>query len=120
VAEPGTTTAKGRDGEDLAALHLAREGYVVVGRNVRTRGGELDIVARDGDVLCFIEVRRRKKSADALVSVNGKKQHRVARAAQAYLAVHHPVSPPVCRFDVVIVGDDDRVDVLKNAFEARA
>jgi putative endonuclease len=110
-----TTTAKGRNGEDLAVLHLAREGYVVVGRNVRTAGGELDVVAMDGDVLCFVEVRRRGRIDDALLSIDKKKQARLTRAAGAYLARLPQV--PRCRFDVVVVAGE-RVRLLRNAFEA--
>lgn len=96
-------------------LHLERQGYVIVGRNVRTKGGELDVVARDGDVLCFIEVRRRDKAEDALFSIDAKKQARVTRAARAYLGTL--TSIPRCRFDVVVVARD-RCDLVRGAFEA--
>lgn len=111
-----TTTSKGRAGEDLAVLHLERVGYVIVGRNVRAGGGEIDVVARDGEVLCFVEVRRRKRTDDALASVNGKKQARVVKAAAAYLAGMAGATP-MCRFDVVVVAGD-RVDLVRGAFEA--
>lgn len=78
----------------------------MVGRNVRTAGGELDVVAWDGPTLVFVEVRTRKGSGglDAAHSVTPKKQARVARAAAAYLAENGPWSggPPRCRFDVVV------------------
>lgn len=114
-----TTTSKGRAGEDLAVLHLERAGYVVVGRNVRAGGGEIDVIARDGDVLCFVEVRRRKRIDDALSSVNARKQARVAKAAAAFLAAQarSGVAVPMCRFDVVVIAGD-RVDLVRGAFEA--
>ena len=80
-ARTPSTTEAGRAAEELVAAHLAACGYTVVGRNVRTRGGELDIVAWHAHVLVFVEVRRRKRALDALVSVTHKKQQRIARAA---------------------------------------
>jgi putative endonuclease len=113
-----TTTSKGRAGEDLAVLFLERTGYAIVGRNVRAGGYEIDVIARDGDVLCFVEVRRRKRTDDALASVDGKKQARVARAASAYLAKSFgPAAMPRCRFDVVVIAAN-RVDLVRGAFEA--
>ena len=118
MAEPraaDSTTAKGRVGEELAAAHLQRLGYVVVARNVRAGGGEIDIIARDGPLLCFIEVRRRRRVLDALVSVDARKQRRLVRAATAYLTRLREV--PRCRFDVVVVGPAG-VELVRGAFEA--
>lgn len=110
-----TTTAKGRRGEDLAVIHLEREGYVILGRNVRTSGGEIDIVAQDGKVLCFVEVRTRARASSALESVDTRKRARIVRAAVAYL--HALSSSPPCRFDVIAVSGG-RVHLVQNAFEA--
>ena len=116
-----STTAKGRDGEDVACLHLERLGYDIVGRNVRTKGGELDVVARDGEILCFVEVRRRAQTGDALLSIDERKQARLVRAALAYLATLSAGGGrvPYCRFDVVTVAGTT-VDVLRNAFTPSA
>ncbi|MCC7071246.1 MAG: YraN family protein [Deltaproteobacteria bacterium] len=110
-----STTEKGRAGEDLAVAHLEREGYQVLARNVRTKGGEIDIVAREGPLVCFVEVRRRKQTLDALVSVDAKKQRRLTRAATAWLASQAQV--PRCRFDVVVVSNAG-VTLVRGAFEA--
>ncbi len=110
-----STTAKGRAGEDLAVAHLEREGYQVLARNVRTAGGEIDIIARDGALVCFVEVRRRARAFDALVSVDPKKQRRLTRAASAWLAAQ-PAAPR-CRFDVVVVSAAG-VALVRGAFEA--
>lgn len=109
------TSARGRVGEDLACLHLEREGYVVLERNVRRAGAEIDIVARDGEVLCFIEVRRRRAARDALESVTAAKRARITRAALAYVQRLSPM--PLCRFDVVAVAGE-QVHVVRAAFEA--
>jgi putative endonuclease len=117
-----STTAKGRDGEQLAADHLAREGYRVLERNTRVGRAEIDIVAMDGDVLCFVEVRSRHAHSAALESVDARKQARVAKAASRFLAVHASETAadelPSCRFDVVVVDAAGAVQVVKNAFEA--
>jgi putative endonuclease len=118
-----TTTETGRRSEDLAVLHLVREGYVVLGRNVRTKGGELDIVATDGELLCFVEVRRRAQTADALRSIDARKRARLVRAAAAYLRDELPPgrAAPRCRFDVVVVhrtAAAERVELVRGAFEA--
>lgn len=113
---PLSTTEKGRAGEDLAASHLQGLGYQLIARNVRAAGAEIDIVAREGPLLCFVEVRRRKKTLDALVSVDARKQRRLIRAATAYIARLRPI--PRCRFDVVVVGPEG-VRLVRGAFEAR-
>ncbi|HEY4222326.1 MAG TPA: YraN family protein [Myxococcota bacterium] len=114
-----TTTAKGRVGEDRAVLALEKAGYQIVGRNVRVGRNELDIVAHDGTYLVFVEVRKRERIEDAMFSIDGKKQAAVIRAATAYLArLAQTQQVPFCRFDVVVL-DAFRVEILKNAFEAR-
>ena len=83
----------GRLGEDLAAEQLERLGWQIVARNWRTRRGEIDIVAREGDWLVFVEVRTRRASrtgGDPFLgrpedSVTPKKQLKLARMAEAYL-----------------------------------
>lgn len=110
-----STTHRGRAGEDIAVLHLKREGYTVLERNVRCAGAEIDIVAREGDLLCFVEVRRRTRRGDALESVDARKQARIARAALAYLQRLSPT--PRCRFDVVAVSHG-RAHLVRAAFEA--
>ena len=115
------TTQKGRDAEDVAVLVLVRLGYDVVGRNVRVGRDEVDVIAKDGAVVGFIEGRKRARFADALTSIDARKQARISRAAENWLAktaAHGDAGDlPTLRFDVVIVADD-RQDVVKNAFEA--
>lgn len=93
-----------RRGEDAAAAHLAARGYRILGRNVRFRHGELDIVARDGATIVFVEVKTR--ASDRLgppqEAVHGLKQHRVRCLAQAWLQRRGLQDVP-CRFDVIAV-----------------
>lgn len=115
-----STVARGRIAEERAAAFLVREGYVIVERNVRFRGGEIDVVAKDGDTLCFVEVRSRTTDqfGGAGATVDAKKQARITRAATFYLA-RLETAAPRCRFDVVTLdGQDDApsIALLKDAF----
>lgn len=93
-----------RRGEDAAAAFLERVGMVVDDRNWRTSAGEIDIVARDGDTLVFVEVktRRSERAGTAEDAVSPAKQHRIVRVARVYLA-SHPEAPEAMRFDVVAI-----------------
>ena len=114
--------AFGRRGEDLACDALRRLGYTILDRRFRTRRGELDIVARDGSVIVFVEVRARssRNFGHAFESVTWQKRHRLSRMAASYLFMKH-LSDVACRFDVVAVTADASghldVDVLKSAFD---
>lgn len=79
--------ALGKLGEDMAAQHLQRNGYVILERNYRSREGEVDIVARDGDRLAFVEVRTRRGTAFGTPkeSVTLRKQSKLTGVAQHYL-----------------------------------
>jgi putative endonuclease len=106
----------GGDAEERAASYLASRGLQIVARNYRTRLGEIDLVARDGDVLVFVEVRMRSDGGfgGALESVTPRKQRRIAAAAGLYLARIR--RPPPCRFDVLAV-DAGEIRWLKGAFD---
>ena len=93
--------AAGDAAEDRAARFLAEHGLQIVARNYRTRFGEIDLVARDGASLVFVEVRMRSSDffGGADESVDAPKRSRIVAAARAYVAAL-PAEPP-CRFDVV-------------------
>ena len=93
----------GSDAENHAARHLAGRGLKIIDRNYRTPRGEIDLIARHGDLLLFIEVRLRnhRRYASGAESVDLRKQARLAAAAGAYLQKKYGDSPPPCRFDVV-------------------
>lgn len=111
-----STSERGRANEDRASRVLEERGYRIVERNYRCKLGEIDLVARDGETLVFVEVRSRSRGdrGTALDTVTPAKQQRIARVAQHYLAVRRPAFG-ACRFDVVgITGG--RVEVVKDAF----
>lgn len=115
------TIDTGKIGEDRAAHFLKKNGYTIIGRNVKSPMGEIDIVARERDVICFIEVRSRKgaeKNEEALSSVDHRKQMKLSRLAVAYLKANKLLERRA-RFDVVAVllkGEGEDVRVIKDAF----
>ncbi|MFT5034038.1 MAG: putative endonuclease [Bacteroidia bacterium] len=99
-----STQQRGTDAEEQAAQWLSAQGLKINARNFYTRCGEIDIIARDGEHLVFIEVRLRKSNrfGSAAATVDSRKQRKLILTAQYYLHTHHhgQNSPP-CRFDVV-------------------
>ena len=116
MGEHDTTSARGRRAEERAAQHLEAHGLRVVGRNFRCRGGEIDLVCRDGATLVFVEVRLRRNAAygGAGASITARKQQRVVLAARHYLAAHRQ-SARACRFDCVLL-DGATISWLRDAF----
>jgi putative endonuclease len=106
----------GAEAEQRAAEYLAHRGLAMVARNYRCRGGEIDLVMRDGPVLVFVEVRARSVSrfGGAAESITMRKQARVILAARHYLARHGLDVP--CRFDALLL-DGDRMEWIRSAFE---
>ena len=115
----------GRLGEDLACRELQRRGYAILARRFRTRFGEIDVIARDGPTLVFVEVKTRRTAAfgGPTAAVNAAKQQRLVNMARSYLIGLGGPAPP-CRFDVVGVtagsGRPPVLDVVRDAFSARA
>jgi putative endonuclease len=112
----------GKTGEDLACVELERRGYAIVARRYRLRSGELDIIARDGQTLVFVEVKARDNRAfgDAAEAVTRFKQRRIAHLALDYVTRQHLRDCP-CRFDVVSIHMDEggpTIEVFQNAFDA--
>jgi putative endonuclease len=123
AAQPHTV-GRGRVAEDAAVAWLEGQGYRVVERNHRNAAGEIDVVAEDGDTLCFVEVKARIDDTfgPAIAAVGVRKRQRVARAAALYLALRGGPAVP-CRFDVLgMEGGGDpareswRFTLIKDAF----
>lgn len=118
---PGRKAEVGAWGEQVAAAYLESRGFSVLERNFRSREGEIDIVARDGDCLVFVEVRTRSGSGfgSPEESVTAAKKRKLVEVAQAYLQ-SRPGLPPSWRIDVVAVelgprGRLARVELIENA-----
>ena len=112
----------GQVGESAAEEYLRRKGYRIVGRNLRSPAGELDLVAEDGRVLVFVEVKARRTDAfgGAIQAVHQRKQNKLIQLAAQYLARHH-IKDRLCRFDVVLLQGMDvtvpHIEHIQNAFE---
>ncbi|MBW2328178.1 MAG: YraN family protein [Deltaproteobacteria bacterium] len=110
----------GQTGEDLAVCYLENQGYTIVERNYRKRIGEIDIIARDGECLVFIEVKTRtnRRFGSPFDAVDFRKQQQISRVALAFMTQHRCGEVPV-RFDVIGVHleESPRVELIKNAFE---
>jgi putative endonuclease len=109
----------GRAAERLAAEFLEAQGLKILERNFRCRAGEVDLIARDGHTIVFVEVRLRAGGAfgGAAASVDARKQAKVLRAARYYLA-GKPEQP--CRCDVVALDRlaAERIQWIRDAFSA--
>jgi len=112
--------ALGTAAEDLACRFLEAHGLTLVTRNFRVRGGELDLIMRDGEQLVFVEVRSRRscRYGSPAESVTRAKQQRLLQTAALYLQ-RQDINPP-CRFDVVAIvqtGDPPQMEWIRDAFQ---
>ena len=122
--EPDKAAAlrRGERGEQAAANYLAAHGYEILARNFRTRTGELDIVAKDGETVVFVEVKTRQNKVfgTAAQAVDYRKQQKIIHTAQKFL-LKHRLFGTSCRFDVIEIYPTSpstcRVHHLINAFE---
>ncbi|MDO4344823.1 MAG: YraN family protein [Eubacteriales bacterium] len=107
----------GKNYEEQAKLFLESLGMTVLERNFRIRTGEIDLIARDGEYLVFVEVKYRasRRLGDALEAVDARKQQRIFRTAQYYLKEHGLGFDTPCRFDVVGINGSEMTHI-KNAF----
>ncbi len=126
LIKPKTASKKdllGDRGENMAARELRNKGYKIIVRNFSCEMGEIDIIARDGSTLVFVEVKTRVD--DSQVSpeqqVNDHKQHQITKAAKYYLTRYGVPQPPA-RFDVVAIvwptGRQPQITHIEDAFGA--
>ena len=120
--ERTTTRSLGGDAEELAFRYLIKMGFKPVTRNFNCRLGELDLVMLDGDCLVFVEVRYRsgRSLVAAAMTVDGRKQQKLVRAAAMFLARHPAYASRTTRFDVIGIDDDGgdgaRMQWIRDAF----
>jgi putative endonuclease len=124
---PETTTRRGRRGEDEAARFLESHGLELILRNYRCRGGEIDLVMREGPTLVLVEVRLRSSEdfGGAAASVGRQKQRRFTLAARHLVTTRPEFGKLRVRFDVVALGSGKRpgevtVNWIRDAFRAGA
>lgn len=118
-----TTKSRGDWGEAQVADYLRERGCTIVASQYRCRFGEIDLIARDGETLCFVEVKLRKRTDFGLPRefVTASKQRKLRLTASWYLSTHDPDVP--CRLDVAEVYPDEtnasappRIEYIENAF----
>jgi putative endonuclease len=122
-AAAADTQARGDAAEALAARFLSDRGVRVLARKVRCRGGEIDLIAQDGETVVFVEVRLRSNArfGGSAASISGCKRRRIIHAASWWLAgagksmAHRP-----CRFDAILMSalDVQSIQWLQGAFDA--
>ena len=124
IHPPEARRVQGDAAEDRACLHLEGSGMTIMDRNFRTRSGEIDIVARKGDVLVFVEVRSREAPdfGTPEESVTPAKRRRIVGAARQYLSKVPPSTWREARFDVIAIEGSGEAIVLRHfpaAFDAK-
>ncbi len=115
-----STRGIGTIGEDIAASFLHEDGYIILEKNFYFNHGEIDIIAKEGDVLVFVEVKLRHSNrfGQPEESVTPKKQELIRRTAEGYVSLKN-LGEIECRFDVVSITMKDghaECTVLKNCF----
>jgi len=126
TAAQDTRPAHLRDGEKAEALaerHLAAQGLTTIARNLRSRWGEIDLIAADGDTVVFVEVRLRSDAryGGAAASISAAKQTRLVRTAESFLAGQgRAYANRPCRFDVILLDrlDARSIEWIRGAFDA--
>ena len=113
----------GKMGEDLAAEFLKANHYNILERNYRNRIGEIDIIAEDNSVLCFVEVKTRTSNSFGfpLEAISRSKQRKISQTVLTYLKAHKIIEGDF-RFDTIAVmldlaGGKPDINLIKNAFE---
>jgi len=116
-----STKEQGRSGEDIALNYLQKQGYKIIERNYRCRYGEIDLIARDGKTLVFVEVKSRRSTAFGAPeeAVGTAKQKKISTVALWYLEEKN-IHNRDARFDVVSVmstGQEQKVELIRDAFD---
>lgn len=94
---------RGRQAEHYAAIWLRLKGYAILARRVKLPVGEIDLIARRGSVLAFVEVKMRRTSTSAETAVPDRAWHRIARAAETWASAHSAYSALDWRYDLIAI-----------------
>ncbi len=124
-SEKKTAVSIGALGEEAAALALKKKGYKIIERNYRSKMGEIDIIAKDGEYTCFVEVRLRKTNdfGSPADTINEIKREKIIKTAQLY-AVKNKIYDTPMRFDAVLINatvsgaklKNKKIEIIKDAF----
>jgi putative endonuclease len=111
-----TSAATGMAAEDLACTALTQDGFAILGRRLRTKLGEIDVVAATDAMLVFVEVKCRRHLSGAALALGQRQQARLMEAAEILLAQTPEWHRPAMRFDVILVDGAGRVRRIADAF----
>jgi len=108
----------GKRGEQEAEKYLKRVGYAIIDKNFRSKIGEIDIIAKDDDMLVFIEVKTRTSTfwGSPAEAIKRKKLHSIIRTSQYYLLTHHnlPQNIRIDAIEILVVNSETRINHIKN------
>lgn len=124
-SDKNTAVSIGQKGEETAVKILKKQGYKIIERNFRTKMGEIDIIAMDGEYTCFVEVRLRKNNdyGSPADTIDARKRRRIMNTAKYYAQKKRIYDSPM-RFDAVLINADSfgeelsniNVEVIRDAF----
>ena len=115
-----TNYARGVEAEERAAQYLEKQKYEIIVRRYKTKFGEVDIIARKGNVLCFVEVKMRQTIEEALESVTYRTRGRIEQSALYFISQHPEYLEYDMRFDVLTITKPFQITHLDNAWVAGA
>jgi putative endonuclease len=112
-----TAYSKGKEGERLAAMWLRLKGYRIIAERYKTPYGEIDLVAKRGSLIAFIEVKATKTVNDGLYAITPRQQQRIANAAQIWIQENAANDKLDYRFDALIVAKGKAPQHITNAWQ---
>jgi putative endonuclease len=117
-----TSKALGSKGEDLAVQYLKKKGFKVIERNYHCSAGEIDLIAREGNTLVFVEIKARSSSDYGLPqdAVDRFKQQKLIEAARTFMAQRRVTEDIAARFDVVAIHltpGGPHIELIRDAFQ---
>lgn len=107
----------GKRAEAMVAQFLRAGGYEILAQRARVGGAEIDLIARRGKVIAFVEVKARRRGLDGYYAIDRRKQARISAAAEIWIAERADPSQAVVRFDTALVWPGGALDYVENAFE---
>jgi len=117
-SSPRSSYAVGIEAECSARRLLESKSYRILAQRYKTKAGEIDLVARRGDHLAFVEVKQRKTQDEAAWSIAPRQQARIAMAAEVFLGEHAALAECSASFDVVLVSPSEGCAHIEQAFLA--
>jgi putative endonuclease len=111
-----TSYYSGLAAEDSVAAYYCRQGMTIAAQRWRGKGGEIDLIMRNGDGLVFVEVKKSTSFADALMRITERQMARIYQAAGEFLAFEPSGQNTLARFDVALVNVHGQIEVMENAY----